>query len=300
MGDLPFALAGRFYRGNLHTHSTRSDGLLAPEEVVVAYREQGYDFLALSDHFLQPFGYPITDVRALNTPDFTTLLGAELHAPSLESGALWHLLAVGLPADFAPPTEEERGPELAARAAAAGAFVGIAHPAWYTLTPEDAMLVEAAHAVEIYNTSCAQENDRGDSWHICDMLLARGRRLFAYAADDAHFVTEFQDAFGGWVNVRAAEFTPEALLAALRAGHFYSSQGPEIHDIAVEGKYVTIKCSPCETILVTGAIFQSTSKRGDGLTEATLPLGEFARSYCRVTVIDADGKRAWSNPIWLD
>ena len=100
--------------------------------------------------------------------------------------------------------------------------------------------------------------------------------------------------------VRAAEFTPEALLAALRAGHFYSSQGPEIHNIVVEEKRITVSCSPCQTILVTGAIFQSASKRGDGLTEATLPLGEFARSYCRVTVIDANGKRAWSNPIWLD
>src|SRR5262245_55880718 len=132
MHHLPFSLPGRFYRGNLHTHSTRSDGTRSPEEVTAAYRERGYDFLVLSDHFLHPVGFPIAEVRALDAPDFITLLGAELHAPRLESGALWHLLAVGLPADFAPPTEEESGPELAARAAAAGAYVGLAHPAWYT------------------------------------------------------------------------------------------------------------------------------------------------------------------------
>ncbi|MGL5010699.1 MAG: phosphotransferase, partial [Paracoccaceae bacterium] len=28
-----FRAKGRFWRGNLHTHSTRSDGILAPEEV---------------------------------------------------------------------------------------------------------------------------------------------------------------------------------------------------------------------------------------------------------------------------
>ena len=48
----PFSTPGRFWRGNLHTHSTRSDGLLAPEAVVNAYKGAGYDFLQLSDHFV--------------------------------------------------------------------------------------------------------------------------------------------------------------------------------------------------------------------------------------------------------
>ena len=56
--NLPFSLPGRFYRGNLHTHSTRSDGRLEPEEVIGRYKEQGYDFLALTDHFMERFEYP--------------------------------------------------------------------------------------------------------------------------------------------------------------------------------------------------------------------------------------------------
>src|SRR5215470_9246315 len=122
----------RWYRGNLHTHSTRSDGALSPEAVVRTYREHGYDFVAVTDHFLASFGFPITDTRDLRTPHFTTLIGAELHAPRIEAGVLWHLVAVGLPVDFPPLRAWETGPELAARAAATGAFVGIAHPAWYT------------------------------------------------------------------------------------------------------------------------------------------------------------------------
>jgi hypothetical protein len=35
---------GRFWRGNLHTHSTLSDGVLAPEQVVARYVAAGYDF----------------------------------------------------------------------------------------------------------------------------------------------------------------------------------------------------------------------------------------------------------------
>ena len=66
------------------------------------YRDAGYDFLALTDHFLPKYGFPIVDTRPFRTNRFTTLLGAEVHAPATELGEMWHILAVGLPADFAP------------------------------------------------------------------------------------------------------------------------------------------------------------------------------------------------------
>ncbi|MCC6792855.1 MAG: hypothetical protein IT336_14285, partial [Thermomicrobiales bacterium] len=53
VNDLPFDKPGRFWKGNLHTHSTRSDGKLTPAEVIAAYQARGYDFLALADHFLE-------------------------------------------------------------------------------------------------------------------------------------------------------------------------------------------------------------------------------------------------------
>jgi hypothetical protein len=39
---------------------------------------------------------------------------------------------------------------------------------------------------------------------------------------------------------------------------------------------------------------------GDDLETATFDLYPFENSWFRVTVIDADGCRAWSNPYWLD
>ncbi|GIW05081.1 MAG: phosphotransferase [Thermomicrobiales bacterium] len=298
MDRLPFAQPGRFWRGNLHTHSTCSDGRKSPAEVVRAYRERGYDFLAITDHFLERYGYPIVDTRPFRDGSFTTLLGAELHAPALSHGEMWHLLAVGLPPDFAPPREGETGPELAARAAASGAFVGIAHPAWYALTLEDAWTVEAAHAVEVYNHTTANHNDRGESWYLSDQLSIRGRRLLAYAADDTHF-SDRPDAFGAWVMVRAPELSPDALLTALKAGHFYSSQGPEIHDVRIEGDQLFVACSPASVIFVTGGGSRAAQRRGEGITEAVFSLEKFHDSYCRVTVLDQHGRRAWTNPIWL-
>ena len=298
MRNLPFDKPGRFYKGNIHTHSTRSDGRLRPEEVIAAYRARGYDFLALTDHFLPRYEFPIVDTRAWRAEGFTTILGAELHGPVIESGDPWHVVAVGLPLDFAPTTAGEDGPALAARAAAAGAFVAIAHPHWYGLTLDDALSLETAHAVEIYNTGCDVEVDRGESWHITDMLLGRGKRLTACATDDAHF--RVADAFGGWVQVRADRLDPDALLAALKAGHYYSSTGPEIHDVRVEGDRLHIACSPAAAIIATGPGYSHAEAYGEALTEASLALAPFKGRYCRVTIRDQHGKRAWTNPIWLD
>ena len=124
--DATFAAPGRFWKGNLHTHSTRPDAARDAEVVCALYRDAGYDFLALTDHFLPAFGFPIVDTRGFRTNRFTTILGAEVHAPATEIGELWHLLAVGLPLDFTKTPPSERAPELAARCIAAGAYVAIA------------------------------------------------------------------------------------------------------------------------------------------------------------------------------
>ena len=108
MTGLPFDLPGRFWRGNLHTHSDRSDGALSPQETAQVYRDAGYDFLAITDHFRPEYGFPMTDTRELRSDGFTTLIGAELHAPRTEVGQAWHILAAGLPLDFAAPEETEQ------------------------------------------------------------------------------------------------------------------------------------------------------------------------------------------------
>ena len=94
--DPAFTAKGRFWRGNLHTHSTRSDGVLSPEEVCRRYKAEGYDFMALTDHFVGAYGYPIVDTVPMRDAGFTTILGAELHSGAMANGELWHILAVGL------------------------------------------------------------------------------------------------------------------------------------------------------------------------------------------------------------
>ena len=41
----------RYYKGNTHAHTTRSDGRRTPEEVMRMFKDHGYDFLVISDHW---------------------------------------------------------------------------------------------------------------------------------------------------------------------------------------------------------------------------------------------------------
>jgi len=301
-----FAKPGQFFRGNLHTHSTVSDGVLEPGEVCRRYAEAGYDFLCLSDHFVGIYGYPVTDITGHRTNRFTTILGAEMHTHRMRNGEIWHILAVGLPLGFAPSDQAnfdinedgETGPALAQRCVDAGAFVAIAHPEWNGLTPEDARMIKAAHAVEIYNHGCHVECDRGYGIAAYDTLLSEGWKLTACATDDAHF--RGPDHFGGWVMVKAELNDPDALLAALKAGEYYASTGPELHDFRIEGDTVVIECSPADHIIAVGADTASKVAHGTGMTRAELPLERFREGcWVRAAVHDAAGKRAWSNPIWF-
>ena len=229
IGMTAFSTPGRFFKGNLHTHSTRSDGARDPESVCAAYREAGYDFLALTDHFLAKYGFPVVDTRTVSNQRLRRCSAPRCtrRGPALASSG------TSCPSVFrsisSRPARPSSAPALAQRCANAGAFVAIAHPAWYGLTVDDAETIGCAHAVEIYNHTSAVRTDRGDGWYLLDQLLARGKRLTGCANDDAHFKCD--DAFGGWVMVKAETNEPELLLAALKAGDYYSSQGPLIHDM---------------------------------------------------------------------
>jgi hypothetical protein len=295
----PLSGPGRFFRGNLHTHSTLSDAIRSPEDVCALYRDGGYDFISLTDHFLPKYGFPIADTRDFRTNRFTTILGAEVHAPSTELGEMWHILSVGLPLDFEPTTAAETGPELAARCVAAGAFVALPHPAWNGMTVGDADAIPCAHAVELYNHTSHVEEDRGDGTVMLDTLLSKGRRIWGGATDDAHF--KRNDWFGGWVMVKSETLEPETLVDALKAGRFYSSQGPEIHALQVSSTEVIVECSPASSIIALGRGSAGAFSTGPGQRSARLPLDKFRKGgWLRVVVVDEAGRRAWSNPVWLD
>ena len=40
----------KYFKTNLHTHSTVSDGKLSPEELKEEYKKRGYSVVAFTDH----------------------------------------------------------------------------------------------------------------------------------------------------------------------------------------------------------------------------------------------------------
>jgi hypothetical protein len=303
---LPFDRPGHFYRGNVHTHTNTSDGLLSPGDVVARYREAGYEFVALTDHLLARYGWQQTDATDLSDDTFTVVRGAELHGPGLigpgQSGpgeGLWHIVAVGLPEGFVPNADGETGQELARRAVAAGAWVGAAHPAWYGATAADIASLGPIHAVEVFNAACAELNDRGDSFAVYQELLAAGARLDLFASDDTHF-NGHDDSFKAWVMVKSATSAADDLVASLKAGHYYSSTGARIFDVARSGSRVTVRCSPADRVYLTGLGAKARRVAGVALTEVDFEVANLVGSPVRVTVIERGGGRAWTNPFLLE
>jgi len=214
--------AGRFFRGNLHCHSNRSDGQRSPEHVVGAYRDAGYDFLCLSDHFEADYGWRVTDTRPVREEGFTTIVGAELSSAPWDDRHAYWVTAAGLPVDFeAPPSDDHA--EAITRARDAGAFVVMLHPGLKTLPLAAANglpALDAVHAVEVYNHHLATlaKPDGANGAYMLDGLLEGGHRLLVNAGDDAHFDDPKHHRFGGRVEVHCKRLGPELLLDSLKAG----------------------------------------------------------------------------------
>ena len=172
---------GRTFRGNLHCHSNRSDGLLEPEDVAAACRAAGYDFICLSDHFEAEYSWQITDTRYLRDEGFTTIVGAELSsAPWKECNAYW-VTAAGLPVGFEAPPVDDRA-EAIERAACCGAFVVMLHPGLNNLplvAADELPALDAVDAVEIYNHNMVAGAfpDQANGAYMLDGLLVKGYRV---------------------------------------------------------------------------------------------------------------------------
>jgi predicted metal-dependent phosphoesterase TrpH len=296
-----FAADGHWFRGNLHTHSDRSDGVAPPDQVLGEYRAAGYDFVVLTDHFEQRWGWTVTDTSAARDGSFTTLLGVELSSADWDDEDVYWVNAIGVPADFAAPRAAEPHAGAIRRAAEAGAYLVFLHPGLTNFLDFDRLPAALLDAVETYNhNGAAVWPDQAEARYAVDALLGRGHRLHVTVGDDAHFEHPW-DRFGAWVQVRAERLDPEALLAALKAGAYYSTQGPRIEDVSVDGDRVRVVCSDARAVALTGIHgWRSDVALGRPalLREALLDLARLRSPYWRVTVTDTEGRRAWTQPVW--
>ena len=290
--DSPFDAPGEWLKGNLHNHTTESDGRQSPQELVAAYEERGYDFLALTDHGC------VTETDGLARERLVLLRGAECHAPMPTGGTLAHLLALDLPKGFVVP-EARNAQTLIDALADAGALVVMAHPYWCGQTSRDLEVLHGYAGIEVFNTTCQVTIGKGTSSVHWDELLCRRRPLLGFAVDDTHKLA--RDAFGGWIMVRAGDRGKDAILDAIAHGRFYATCGPVIEGITIDGGVVRARTSPAASI----NFVSNGPQGGHCFHEDGSPITEAehrprpAALYIRVEVTDLAGRKAWSNPIFF-
>ena len=288
-------------KGGLHCHTTRSDGKGAPDEVIRLHGKNGYDFLAVTDHRLynyQNFA-PETDIvivpgmemdRRLPDPGvhcFHTVCIGSTEGNGFEQDQTFDSGVVNGQEEFQP---------LLDMIHQNGNMTIYCHPEWSNTPSHEFDRLRGNFAMEIWNSGCAMENEEDMDAACWDDLLRQGQRIYGVATDDGHKMDQHCN---GWVRVNARREL-NSILAALQAGAFYSSCGPEIYDFYVEDGVAVVKCSPADRVRFHYGFAPTCIVCSDG---APLECAEFKvpeyYTYIRAVVVDAQGRKAWTNPIFL-
>ena len=266
----------RYFKANLHAHSTLSDGKFSPQEVKAFYKAKGYHILSITDHNLG------VDHSDMNEADFLLLTGAEynineaglpanysrtchLNCIAKRPELLWQPFANPAYRDEQLPYLEkaevetllrEYTPEainaIIARANEKGHLVMYNHPVWSLETYPDYMPLEGLWGMELYNYSsmvCGYHDY--DNAAVYRDLMRRGGNLYPLGADDSH---SQKDLGGAWIMVGAEKLEYASVIDALEKGDFYASMGPEIHSLTLDGSILTIRCSDAKMVTLESGI----------------------------------------------
>lgn len=123
-----------FFVGDLHVHSTRSDGLLTPSELFLVAAARGLDCLALTDHCTSLIPRPAEGEAAPSASVHGRERGSVpagvccLDGQEVSAGGRLHFLLLGYSGPVGRRLPLDRLPQAADQVHAAGGVVILAHP----------------------------------------------------------------------------------------------------------------------------------------------------------------------------
>ena len=284
----------------LHTHTTLSDGRKTPEEAALIYAREGYDAIAITDHWIYGREREIEGLKIISGCEYNFGGG------NTKKG-VYHILGIGMTSDPEIPedwqhlvkTSTQKAAEAIKMIKQHNGIAVLAHPAWSLNNHSQILKLGHFDALEIYNSVSEHGmSDRPYAGLIADMLATDGIVVPLLATDDTHYYDG--DQFGGAVMVEATDFDSQSIVRAILAGRFYSTQGPEIHIRQTAADKIRVICSPAEKIVFLSnlAWTQGRVVRGENLVEAEYTVNP-DETFVRAEVTDAAGKKAWSNIISL-
>lgn len=279
----------RWYKGNLHTHTSVSDGQRDPEEVISLYKSKDYDFLALTDH------WRLSETRM--DDGLLLLSGVEYDVGTSAKTGIFHVVGIGMEREPAVQrTEGLCAQNLIDGIVDADGLAFLAHPAWSMNRAPQVAALRGLSGVEIYNSvSGVPWNARPYSGQIVDELALDGHLMRCTATDDAHFYNG--DETKSFILVKAKELSCGAIKEAIAAGDFFATQGPRF-SVQRTKTGLEVTCTPVrDVIFYSDSIFAfDRVTRGEAVTSASY---RFQRSdtFVRVELVDLEGNTAWSSPI---
>ena len=312
---------GKFYKANLHTHSTVSDGVFTPSELKKLYQEKGYSILAISDHNIIKSHQELTDENfvAITSGEFGVVLSDGLPL-SYGNSKIFHLnfFAKDPSNDssifFGKDSQKEYSLEyinnLIKTATNDGFLISYNHPVWSQQNYTDYSNLKGLWAVEVYNEDCVLDGYY-DTTVPLDDLLRNNQNVFPISTDDAHWLNA---CFGGWVMVKSDKLTYKNVINALENGDFYASSGPMIEEIYIEDNVVKVKTSNVNEIILSSdrRFSKRVSSNNSSINFAEFDLTKFLEtskllkteigknSYIRITAKDNQGKCAYSRAYFID
>lgn len=282
---------GVWLRGNLHMHTQRSDGQLGFEDAVALYEQAGYDFVAVTDHW-------VLSEQGTTPGGMLLLPGCEYNVGHHVREGIYHIVGVGMQR---APAVVRHQPNLDAQQIidairSAGGLAILAHPAWSLNSAEAVSHLTGLSGVEIYNTTSGfPYNARPYSGLFVDQLGIHGVLLPCMAADDAHHYDE--DAVKSYLMVHAREKTHAAVMEALWAGQFYATQGPRV-ELTIIDQVAHVTCSPASRVVFYSDSVWNAERvtQGNGITQASCRLTP-RETFVRAEITDKCGRTAYTSPI---
>lgn len=294
-----FTQKKNWYKGNLHAHTTDSDGHRNPKEVVEIYQKAGYDFLAVTDH-RKPGKEGIYKNMLL-------LPGAEWDYGDNDRHPVYHVLSIGTTETLGLLPFYENGilpngggiepQEIIDRIREAGGLAFLAHPAWSVMNPEEMYALHGLSGTEIFNSvsGIPWNANRAEASHYFDLWASKGLYMPCIATDDSHYYEGEETK--GFLMVNGDELSTQEIMESLKNGNFYASQGPRFVDVCYDKDTVEIICSPdvkrivvySNTVWVDERVFEE--PQGKAVYEIS-PIDR----YIRIELMDAEGKKAWCSP----
>ena len=272
-------------KGNLHTHTTNSDGDLTPQAAVQAYADLGYAFLMISDHdhFTNP-----TD---LDPCGMVLIPGNEITALGP------HLLHVNARRCIGPEADRQANIDAINDD---GGFCIVNHPTWFSEYNHcDQKLLETWRdytGMEIYNGVARRMEGRAlcpDRW---DRVLSTGRRIWGFANDDSH---EPRDRELAWNVVQCEKASRAHIVRSMRKGSFYASTGVAIESIQVDGAALTIDSADTQCYHVVSERSRILGTFDGPRLQYRLP-EDFPYPYIRVECWGAGDTMAWTQPFFVN